>query len=29
MEDEIEEGLLLACQAYVTSDEIYVDFDDV
>ena len=29
MEDEIEEGMLLACQAYVTSDEIYVDFDDV
>ena len=29
MDDEIEEGLLLACQAYVTSDEIYVDFDDV
>lgn len=29
MDDEIEEGLILACQAYVTSDEIYVDFDDV
>lgn len=29
MDDEIEEGLLLACQAYVTSDQIYVDFDDV
>jgi len=29
MDDEIEEGLVLACQAYVTSDEIYVDFDDV
>lgn len=29
MDDEIEEGLLLACQAYATSDEIYVDFDDV
>lgn len=29
MEDEIEDGLLLACQSYVTSDEIYVDFDDV
>lgn len=29
MDDEVEEGLLLACQAYVTSDEIYVDFDDV
>lgn len=29
MDDEIEEGLLLACQAYVTSDEIYIDFDDV
>ncbi|WP_372473583.1 2Fe-2S iron-sulfur cluster-binding protein [Capnocytophaga sp. ARDL2] len=28
-EDEIEEGLLLACQSYVISDEIYVDFDDV
>lgn len=28
-EEEIEEGLLLACQAYATSDEIYVDFDDV
>ncbi|HLW61842.1 MAG TPA: ferredoxin--NADP reductase [Flavobacterium sp.] len=29
MDDEIEEGLLLACQSYVTTDEIYVDFDDV
>lgn len=29
MDDEIEEGMLLACQAYVTTDEIYVDFDDV
>ncbi len=29
MDDEVEEGLLLACQAYVTSNEIYVDFDDV
>lgn len=29
MDDEVEEGLLLACQAYVTTDEIYVDFDDV
>lgn len=29
MDDEIENGLLLACQAYVTTDEIYVDFDDV
>lgn len=29
MDDEVEEGLLLACQSYVTSDEIYVDFDDV
>lgn len=29
MDDEVEDGLLLACQSYVTSDEIYVDFDDV
>lgn len=29
MDDEVEDGLLLACQAYVTTDEIYVDFDDV
>lgn len=29
MDDEVEEGLLLACQAYVNTDEIYVDFDDV
>lgn len=29
MDDEVEDGLLLACQSYVTTDEIYVDFDDV
>ena len=29
MDDEVEEGLLLACQSYVTTDEIYIDFDDV
>lgn len=28
-EDEIEEGLTLACQAYPTSAEIAIDFDDV
>lgn len=27
--EEIAEGLILSCQAIVTSDEIYVDFDDV
>ena len=26
---EIEEGLILTCQAHPTSDEIYIDFDDV
>ena len=28
-EEEVAEGLVLSCQAIVTSDEIYVDFDDV
>lgn len=28
-ESEIAEGLVLSCQAYPTSDEIYIDFDDV
>lgn len=28
-DDEIEEGLILSCQAIVTSDEIYVDYDDI
>lgn len=28
-DSEIEEGLILSCQAIVTSDEIYIDFDDV
>ena len=26
---EIEEGLIITCQAYPTSDEIYVDVDDI
>lgn len=29
MDDEIEEGYILSCQSYVTSDEITIDFDDV
>lgn len=28
-DEEIAEGLILSCQAIVTSDEIYIDFDDV
>ncbi|WP_010250485.1 ferredoxin--NADP reductase [Myroides injenensis] len=28
-EDEIADGLILSCQALVTSDEIYIDYDDV
>lgn len=28
-ESEIAQGLILSCQAYPTSDEIYIDFDDV
>lgn len=28
-DEEVAEGLILSCQAIVTSDEIYVDFDDV
>ena len=28
-DDEISDGLVLTCQAHPTSDEIYVDFDDV
>ena len=28
-DNEIAEGLILSCQAYVTSDEIYIDYDDV
>ena len=26
---EIADGLILTCQAHPTSDEIYVDYDDV
>ena len=26
---EIEEGLVLACQAVPTTDTVFVDFDDV
>lgn len=26
---EIEDGLIITCQAYPTSDEIYVDIDDI
>lgn len=28
-DEEIADGLILSCQAIVTSDEIYVDYDDV
>ncbi len=28
-DEEIEEGLILSCQSYVTSDEISIDYDDV
>lgn len=28
-DDEIDDGLILSCQAIVTSDEIYIDYDDV
>ena len=28
-DEEVAEGLILSCQAIVTSDEIYVDYDDV
>ncbi|EPH10972.1 ring-1,2-phenylacetyl-CoA epoxidase subunit PaaE [Myroides odoratimimus CCUG 12700] len=28
-DDEIADGLILSCQAIVTSDEIYVDYDDI
>lgn len=28
-DDEIAEGLILTCQAHPTTDEIYVDYDDV
>lgn len=28
-DDEIADGIILSCQAIVTSDEIYVDYDDV
>ncbi|HAH54923.1 MAG TPA: flavodoxin reductase, partial [Flavobacterium sp.] len=28
-DNEIEEGLILTCQAHPTSTEIIVDFDDV
>ena len=28
-DSEIAEGLILSCQAIVTSDEIYIDYDDV
>lgn len=28
-EDEIAEGLILSCQAIVTSDEIHIDYDDI
>lgn len=28
-DDEIADGIILSCQAIVTSDEIYVDYDDI
>ena len=28
-DSEIEEGLIITCQAFPTSDEIYVDIDDI
>jgi ring-1,2-phenylacetyl-CoA epoxidase subunit PaaE len=28
-DDEIDDGLILSCQAIVTSDEIYIDYDDL
>lgn len=28
-DDEIEEGLILSCQAIVTSDEIHINYDDI
>ncbi|WP_410879075.1 2Fe-2S iron-sulfur cluster-binding protein [Myroides sp. DW712] len=28
-EDEVEEGLILSCQAIVTSDEIHINYDDI
>ena len=28
-DNEIEEGLIITCQAYPTSEEIYVDADDI
>jgi ring-1,2-phenylacetyl-CoA epoxidase subunit PaaE len=28
-DDEIEEGLVLSCQAIAQSDSIHLDFDDV
>ena len=28
-DDEIAEGLILSCQAIVTSDELHVSYDDV
>ena len=28
-DSEIEDGLIITCQAYPTSDEIYVDIDDI
>ena len=28
-ESEIEDGLILACQALAVSDELDIDFDDV
>ena len=28
-DSEIDEGLIITCQAYPTSDEIYIDADDI